>query len=273
MRFHLFLSLIVIAFLSSALYSLDYPPMKPKTLLIKDNEFLKYDNFIGGEKYQDIYIVSRIQPDSKIIQIFIGKHNVGSPFLMPKNYTNFQRQFEVALDTGSLVRSFGDYRDQYKTEKKTGEVYFSLEIDWKRNAAVYTAKIWDGYDMMTKTSRVPIKTGYPVWDVPSVAFVATRYLDYESKGMIYGVVPATVKEAVPVMARFIKKETIEVPAGRFQTIKLGVGIPDAFLANLLETYVKEMFVWVEDSPRSLVIQTQSPTELYKLREIGEWQEP
>ena len=118
--------------------------------------------------------------------------------------------------------------------------------------------------MMTKTSRVPIKTGYPVWDVPSVAFVATRYLDYESKGMIYGVVPATVKEAVPVMARFIKKETIEVPAGRFQTIKLGVGIPDAFLANLLD-------YTVEDATGKVM--SGSATEPVKFEEFWTWVRP
>ena len=81
-----------------------------------------------------------------------------------------------------------------------------------------------------------------------------------------------VKEAVPVSARFIKKETIQIPLGKFETLKYGVGVTDPFLAQLLDSYVKEMSIWIEDAPRGLVIKTQSPAESYILEEISTWKD-
>jgi len=265
-----FIAVFILLILLNTTYSLDLPPLKPRVLLISDGEFLRYDIFIAGEKYQDVNIVSRISEDSNYISVYIGKHNMNSRYPMPKHYTNYQRQFIIDLKTGSLIKSFGDYIAQYKLDNRNGEAYFSLEIDTNNNIANYIAKFWDGYEFMQKTSRVPLKKGYPAWDIPSIAFVGSRYMDINGNGMLYGVVPAYVKEAVPVVGRVIKKEVVVTSAGKFNTIKYGVGIPNAFLAQLLETYVKELYLWLEDSPRSLVIKTTTPDETYLLKEVSNW---
>jgi hypothetical protein len=171
-----------------------------------------------------------------------------------------------------MIKSTGDYYKESLAMKTTGEVAFDTQIDTTKNIAVYVSKIWDGYDLRTKTTRVKLKPGYPVWDAASLAFVGARYLDLSGKGIVYGVYPTIVKDAVPISARYLKKETVETPLGKFETLKYGIGIIDPFLAQLLDSYVKEMSIWIEDAPRGLVIKTQSPEEGYILEEISAWKE-
>ena len=64
----------------------------------------------------------------------------------------------------------------------------------------------------------------------------------------------------------------DAPLGEFETLKYGIGITDPFLAQLLDSYVKEMSIWIEDAPRGLVIKTESPEERYILEEISTWEE-
>ena len=189
---------------------------------------------------------------------------------MPPNYTDYQRQFVISLETASMLKSFGDYYKEYLAENKTGEVAFSTVIDSARNVAVYVSKIWDGYDLRTQTMRVKLRPNYPVWDVASLAFVGSRFLDLSGKGIVYGVYPTVVKDAVPIRAHFIKKETIDTPLGKFETLEYGVGITDPFLAQLLDSYVKELNIWIEDAPRGLVIKTESPEDNYILEGISTW---
>lgn len=248
----------------------DLPPVQPKKLLIEDGEFLKYGDFLGGERYQDVNIVSRYSADRKTMTVYVGKHFIGTNFPMPPNYTDYQRQFVISLETASMLRSFGDYYKEYLAENKTGEVAFSTVIDSARNVAVYVSKIWDGYDLRTQTMRVKLRPNYPVWDVASLAFVGSRFLDLSGKGIVYGVYPTVVKDAVPIRAHFIKKETIDTPLGKFETLEYGVGITDPFLAQLLDSYVKELNIWIEDAPRGLVIRTESPEDNYILEGISTW---
>jgi len=246
----------------------DAPPIRPRGIAIEDGERLLYGVYTGGERYQDVVIVSRFSADRKTINVYIGKHFLGTNLPMPAKYKDYQRQFVISLETASMLRSFGDYTAEFKAENKTGELAFDTVIDPAKNLAVYVSKIWDGYDLRTKTTRVKLKPGYPVWDVPSLAFVGSRYLDLSGKGVVYGVYPTIVKEAVPVSARFIKKEVVETPLGKFATLKYGIGVTDPFLAQLLDSYVKEMSIWIEDSPRGLVVKTESPGDNYVLEGIS-----
>lgn len=259
-------------FIVDQAYTSDQPPVKPKKLLIQDGEQLKYGNFVGGERYQDINLVSRLSEDQNKVYVYIGKYNIGSKLLMPKHYTNYQRQFTVSLESASLISGFGDYVQQSLEENTTGEVAFRINIDAVKNMAVYASDIWDGYEMRTKTTRVKLVPGYPVWDVPSVAFIGSRYLDLSGSGIIYGVYPTVVKEAVPVNVRMIKKEVLNTPLGKINTTKFGIGVTDQFLSQLLESYIKELYIWIEDAPRGLVIKTQSPTESYILEGISTWKD-
>lgn len=264
--------LILFSLLPAPCRAEDPPPTMPRKISIEDGEFLKYGTYIGGERYQDVNIVSRFSADHKTIKVYVGKHFVGTNVPMPSKYTDYQRQFVISLETASMIKSTGDYYKESLAMKTTGEVAFDTQIDTTKNIAVYVSKIWDGYDLRTKTTRVKLKPGYPVWDAASLAFVGARYLDLSGKGIVYGVYPTIVKDAVPISARYLKKETVETPLGKFETLKYGIGIIDPFLAQLLDSYVKEMSIWIEDAPRGLVIKTQSPEEGYILEEISTWKE-
>jgi hypothetical protein len=250
----------------------DSLPVKPRKILIEDGELLKYGNFVGGERYQDLNIVSWFSADRKTIKVYVGKRFIGTNIPMPKKYTDYQRQFVISLDTASMVRSFGDYTKEYLAQNLTGEVAFDTVVDPAKNLAIYTSKIWDGYETRTKTTRVKLKPGYPVWDAASLAFVGSRYLDLSGRGIVYGVYPTIVKDAVPISARFIGRESLEIPLGTFNALKYGIGITDPFLAQLLESYVKEINIWIEDSPRGLVLKTQAPDEVNILEEISTWKD-
>ena len=268
---HLLLFVVLLTAISTRPCSAqDLPPVQPKKLLIEDGEFLKYGDFLGGERYQDVNIVSRYSADRKTMTVYVGKHFIGTNIPMPPKYTDYQRQFVISLETASMLKSFGDYYKEYLAENKTGEVAFSTEIDSAKNMAVYVSKIWDGYDLRTQTMRVKLRPNYPVWDAASLAFVGSRFLDLSGKGIVYGVYPTVVKDAVPIRARFIKKETIDTPLGKFDTLEYGVGITDPFLAQLLDSYVKELNIWIEDAPRGLVIKTESPEDNYILEGISTW---
>ena len=51
----------------------DSPPIRPRKLLIEDGELLKYGNYVGGERYQDISIVVNDMGDSDRL----GIHAIG----------------------------------------------------------------------------------------------------------------------------------------------------------------------------------------------------
>jgi hypothetical protein len=248
----------------------DAPPAQPRKLLIEDGELLKYGFFVGGERAQDISIVTWYSADKKTIQVYVGKHFIGTNIPMPKNYADYQRQFTISLETASITKSFGDYTKEFQASNETGEIAFDTQIDPVKNLAIYVSKIWDGYDLRSKTFRVKLKPNYPVWDAASLAFIGSRYIDLSGKGIVYGLYPTIVKDAVPISARLIKKETIQTPLGDFNTLKYGIGITDPFLAQLLDSYVKELFVWIEDAPRGLVVKTDSPDGVNILEGISTW---
>jgi hypothetical protein len=248
----------------------DPPPAQPRKLLVENGELVKYGAYKGGERYQDVNIVSWYAPDGKSIKVYVGKHFIGSNIPMPKDYNDYQRQFVISLETASMVRSFGDYTKEFHAQNLTGEIAFDTIVDPVKNVAVYISKIWDGYDLRTMTMRVKLKPGYPVWDAASLAYVGSRYIDLSGKGIVYGVYPTVVKDAVPISARLIKRESIETPMGKFNALKYGIGITDPFLAQLLDSYVKEMSIWIEDAPRGLVLKSESPEESYLIEGIATW---
>ena len=91
----------------------DPPPAQPRKLLVENGELVKYGAYKGGERYQDVNIVSWYAPDGKSIKVYVGKHFIGSNIPMPKDYNDYQRQFVISLETASMVRSFGDYTKEF----------------------------------------------------------------------------------------------------------------------------------------------------------------
>ena len=178
---------------------------------------------------------------------------------MPQNYADYQRQFVISLETASIVKSFGDYDKEFRAANKTGEIAFDTVIDPIKNVAVYTSKIWDGYDLRTKTFRVRLKPNYPVWDAASLAFIGSRLPRPLGEGCRLRPI-SDGRQRCGADQRAIHQEGDHryVPLGKFNTLKYGIGITDPFLAQLLDSYVKELSIWIEDAPRGLVVKTESP---------------
>jgi hypothetical protein len=243
-------------------------PLAAKKLLIQDKESYTYGVFVNGERYQDVNLVYRVLTNEHRVNVFVGRYTLKSKFHMPDAYTNYQRKFTVSLLDASLIKGSLDNYQQFLLDKTTGVAGFTIDIDRVHNMAKYVAKIWDGYELMQTTTRIRIPPGYPIWDVLSIGFVGTRFLNVDSKGMVYGIPPNYVKDAVPIVPKKIRKKKLTTPAGTFDCLKIGIGVTDPFLAQLLESYVKELYVWIDTSPRGLVIKTMTPNETYILESIG-----
>ena len=82
--------LILFSLLPAPCRAEDPPPTKPRKILIEDGEFLKYGNYIGGERYQDVNIVSWYSADRKTIKVYVGKHFIGTNVPMPTKYTDYR---------------------------------------------------------------------------------------------------------------------------------------------------------------------------------------
>lgn len=76
-----------------------------------------------------------------------------------------------------------------------------------------------------------------------------------------------MKEPLPASFRVIKNEVIDTPCGKFNTTKIGGVIADPFLSKLIKSYMDEMFIWVENSERRILVKIQSPGATWILESI------
>ncbi len=251
-------------------------PMKPKKLVIKDGEYLKYSKYESGEKTTDFYLVTRLSQDGKKLFLYREGIELKSDFKLPENYTNYHRKFIISLDDASLIYHQDDFLYQIKSlisNNFKGKIESELLIDKIKERADYKEQIWDGEEIKIRTSRIKIKPDFPILDIDSLGFIGARLFDYSKNGIIYLVAPGAVKEPVPCYFEIKGREVIETKAGRFNTIKVGGESADPFLGKLLENYSKKMFFWIEDSERGLVIKTQDADDKVNiLEEISQWKE-
>src|SRR5208283_2383061 len=94
-----------------------------------------------------------------------------------------------------------------KSENLKGPYQFHIRMNADRDMIESETWLWDGKTISEEKSRMQVKPGYPVWDGNSIAFLGSRYLDLDSKGLAYLVQPGMVKEPMPFMANLIKTET------------------------------------------------------------------
>ncbi len=250
-------------------------PMKPKKLVIKDREYLKYSQYQSGEKTVDFYLVTRVSPDGKKLFLYREGIELKSDFKLPENYTNYHRKFAIDLEDGSLIYNRIDFQDQLKSlisNNFKGRIEGEFLVDKTKGQVDYKEQVWDGEEIKSKSSRIKIKPDFPVQNLESLGFIGARLFDYNKNGIIY-LVSDIIKEPIPVYFEIKGREVIETKAGRFNTIKVGGEPADPFLGKLLENYSKKLFFWIEDSERGLVIKTQDASDRVNiLEEISEWKE-
>ena len=81
----------------------------------------------------------------------------------------------------------------------------------------------------------------------AIAFVGVRFLDIHSHGIFLALEPEIMKEPIPGFVNVVSKEVIETKAGKFDTTKYSMGIADPFIGKLLENYMKNTYIWVDDN--------------------------
>ncbi len=248
-------------------------PMKARNFEFTDGELLKYTDYAGGEKIREVNRVTRYYPDKKIIMLYMDANVPQHKYRIHAHYTNYSQQICVSLDNASIIFSKFNILNYILTNNLNykGLVYYSLEINNEKKTALYIEKLIDNKEIRTVESRIKIKTDYPIWDMDSFALIGSRYLDLNGGGISYIIAPQIIKEPIPGSLVKLGKETIETKAGKFITIKYGFSIGDPFLATLAQAYTREIFIWIEDNSRSLLIKGQKPGETTVLEEISEWQ--
>jgi hypothetical protein len=139
--------------------------------------------------------------------------------------------------------------------------YQHYEMNTVEERYDYTAKTWSGNETRVSRSRISLKNKmqYPIWTMQSLVMIGLRFLDLSSPGIIYLVEPWLLKEPMPLRGKYLGEEEIETKAGRFKTKKETMDLADIFMGRLLESYTRNMVVWVDEAS-DRVIRIKGPDE-------------
>ncbi len=239
-------------------------PMKASKIKMPDGEYIRMGAYSGGEKTEEWDIVTRIDR-GKTARIYWQALNIRLKQKLPSHYTNFcTYNYTVDLENGNQL--FSTYQNPVTNEK--GVIRSVFRLNMEKSEVESETEIWDGNDIKNAKTRTPVRRGFAVID-PGMLFFAPRFLDVKGSGIIYICEPRGLKNPLPVFFRYIGKEKVKTPAGEFDTFKVSWIIADPFLAKLLQPYIKESFLWVEDSPRLLVVKTTGFNDTrYILEEVS-----
>jgi hypothetical protein len=192
-------------------------------------------------------------------------------------YTNFPGIYKISLENASLLYYKGvitaEYMREYYGNRNVNGIKDDMEqeltVSFDKKLAVYREKTGNKISM----SRICIKEGYPVWDVVSGQLTGLRFMDANKPGMFYIVIPSLFREPLPVSIKVLKKQHITVKAGTFQAVKIGMDIKDPFLGNLFRMMnaANDVNIWMEDSPRGVLLKSESGPVNFELENIGKWE--
>jgi len=246
-------------------------PVRSKEISIQNHEFIKYTKYIGGEKTHTVFVVFETDRANHIVRAYINISKVGKEAELPQNYSNYSIKMVVSLDKGSLLEEDLDYTSVKESDfvLKTPDKSF-LKIDLESYSAYYRVLFNKEGQEKSLLSKFKLKKEYPVWSISSLMMIGCRFMDASRGGILYIVEPNYVKDPVPAYFRVVGKEVLETKAGKFNTIKVGFSTSDPFLGSLLNSYTSEIFFWVEDSARALVVKTQIENNVNLIEEISTW---
>lgn len=203
---------------------------------------------------------------------YIEMMKAGEESKMPVHYTNYHYIIKISLENGSLVEAHSDFHDVPSERNLRVPDFMDLKVDQENHTASCIMKIKENDEERTSFSRMKLKPDFPVLNGTSLFFIGPRFLDISDKGIIYLIEPLYAKEPLPCTFKILGREIIDTKAGRFNTIKIGLAAADPFLGKLLSSIVQNVFFWVEDSPRHLVVKTHILNDTTILDEISVWKE-
>jgi hypothetical protein len=245
-------------------------PAKLSFPSIRDGEYVIYNNYDKGELSEIDYYVSTIDSNSNIT-MFAGWTNLITRVKLPLNYSNFEERLDFSFQYKTLVHSRDYWLPAARLEGKKGNVGTDLEIDLTNLKAEIKDYSWDGINITVSTGKMGLKKGYSYWDMDSFGMIGLRFIKPEKGGIAYIITSGLAKDPVPVSFRYYGRETVVVPAGIFKTKKYGFVVADPFLNGLLGRFANESFVWIENSPRALLVKANFMGDyLIKLLREGIW---
>jgi len=251
------------------------PSKPPARLTIQNGEFLRYGRYKGGEKYGEMIFVT----------ILTNRKDIGSCAViynetillkgkrkLPTRYTDYGGYAVVTIVDGSLnelLYSIPDNTNSKTAQSENAVYYRNYKISRDEGTMEMEDRVWDGYEAKTKKSRAVLKPGYPVWDLFYGMIFGGRFLDLAKSGVTQIAIPEVCKELVPMFYKAVKPETVVTPAGTFKTIHCSTMVADPFLGQLLDSFMREAYVLIEDSDRHLAVRMHSAVgEDIELEEIS-----
>ncbi len=249
-------------------------PMKPYAKLdIRNGEVLRYKIASGGEDISEFKFIIKITNENNVqfAYIYHDGINYSKNERYPEQYSDYKARFLISLDNGSLYESrIGNKNNiTFEVNKDKNKIIFKDKIaDYEHSIVNIESKTWDGFKVQTSKSRITIKKYYPILDLGSGMVIGVRFLDITNPGLATFIIPEIVKEPLPIYFRVEGREKITLKSGTFNTLKLSIVIADSFLSQLMQSYIKETMLWMEDSDRRLVIKMNSPIGNFYLDEIS-----
>ncbi len=257
------------------------PPLKSyDKISIPDGEFLQYGKYVGGERTATIDFVSKIVSNTgneAFLITYLDAARVNSDDRIPGNYSNYCSIKTISLKTGSQMESV------YNFSRMTNK---NINSDKSlRDPSRFPGEFYRHYtlrdgmmDMEIKTCldgvikdmryREPVKRDYPVMDTDTALLFSFRFLDIFKNGIFYAIVPAIIKEPLPLICRVAGKEKIKTAAGEFDTVKLAIVLGDPFLGGLMDNYLKNSCLWMENSGRRLLVKMEAAGVKMELESVS-----
>ncbi len=252
-------------------------PMKTYTdLNIPDGEFLHYGGYRNEEKTGDSYQVIKIITNEKgninykIYQYIIFGDKNRKP---PVSYMDWPSYYSIDPKSGSVIESKTVYLDTNNTTNEInvsmgfeGLLYWSYKYNAEKGFVEENTKTVHDTVTNTRNYKVYVNQDYPIWDATSLIYYLGRFIDPDSPGIFYLVVPEIMKNPIPLSLRNVSTGTLETKAGIFRIKKEKVLSGDPFIGKLMEPFLKNWEIWVEDSSRRLIIKLHTPSDDYIMLE-------
>jgi hypothetical protein len=274
--FYLCLFTIILSDVFSMGSKIEMVPMKVKVPDIKDMEYQKYAFYQGSELVRYFYYVTHLHEDGKTMDLGLSGYDISGPDTnMAKMFSGFRSIYTFDLIHGTLICVKENNSNYNFTHSIKGNYATDIDFDYDYEtlAANCTMKSWDGYETAVQKSRIALKKGYSHFYINNTLIMSVRMFDFTKPGIIYAVGPQVIKDPIPGTYRFLKKEEVTTPAGKYESYKIGMAIADPFMSKLLESYTKEVALWVEDSPRNIMVKFKNADGSWgELVETGIWKD-
>ena len=236
------------------------PPLQPAHIRIEDGEWLQYKGYNNGEFDYDLTLVTRYEKHpvwGDVIKTYEFVKSKMMKIEMPKNYSNFQNFYLISKSLASSVEMNRNFMEMTNSSDN-GPVLMKYSYNDDLKEMQYKLINWNGKETTAQMNRIKIKQGYPFWDLTSIIFIGMRFMDITHPGICYVIAPFVFKDPMPGMIQILGKEEIEVPAGKFKTIKVGFKIADSFIGRLMDSYIKDTVIWLEDNESMRLIKMNAP---------------